>query len=65
VWIVILGNVAWVLDSALVLVGGFEHPTALGTAYVIAQAVVVAVLAELELTGLRKIAAVSAIPAHN
>jgi hypothetical protein len=61
VWVVILGNAMWVLDSVLVLVGGFEHPTALGTAYVIAQAIVVAVLAELEFTGLRKTSAAPAV----
>jgi hypothetical protein len=64
VWIVVLGNAVWVLDSVLVVVGDFEHPTTLGTAYVIAQAVVVAVLAELEYMGLRKTAAVPAIPAR-
>jgi hypothetical protein len=65
VWIVVLGNAVWVLDSILVVVGGFEHPTALGTAYVIAQAVVVAVLAELEYMGLRKAAVGGEIPARS
>jgi hypothetical protein len=57
VWIVVLGNAVWVLDSVLVLVGRFEHPTALGTAYVIAQALVV--------TGLRKTSATPVIAARN
>jgi hypothetical protein len=65
VWVVVLGNAAWVLGSVLLLVAGFESPTALGTAYVIAQAVVVAVLAELEYTGLKKLTGASAIPVHN
>jgi hypothetical protein len=54
VWVVVLGNAAWVLGSVLVLVAGLEQPTALGTAYVIAQAVVVAVLAELEYAALKR-----------
>jgi hypothetical protein len=50
VWIVIGGNALWVLGSLLVLA---LSPTKLGTAFVIAQAVVVAVLAELEYVGLK------------
>jgi hypothetical protein len=60
VWTVVLGNAAWVLGSVLVLVAGFEQPTALGMAYVIAQAGVVAIIAELEYTGLKKTAALPA-----
>ena len=56
VWGVVLGNAVWVLDSILLLLAGDIQPTAFGTAYVIAQALVVAVLAELEWTGLRKTA---------
>ena len=54
VWVVVLGNAGWVLASVLLLISGLEQPTALGTAYVIGQAVIVAVLAELEYVGLRK-----------
>jgi glucose uptake protein GlcU len=54
VWGVVIGNAIWVLDSVLLLLSGSVQPTAIGTAYVIAQAVVVAVIAELEFTGLRK-----------
>jgi hypothetical protein len=57
VWAVVLGNAGWVLASVLLLVSGVEQPTSFGTAYVIAQAVVVAILAELEYVGLRKTAA--------
>jgi hypothetical protein len=53
-WLVILGNAGWVAGSILVLV--LFSPTALGYAFVIAQAVVVAFLAELEYYGLRRIA---------
>ena len=54
VWIVILGNVGWVVGSLMVLVPGGVAPNALGTAFVIVQAVAVAVLAELELIGLKR-----------
>ena len=48
VWLIILGNIAWVAASLLLLVSGWIEPNALGTAFVAAQAVVVAVLAKLE-----------------
>ncbi len=53
-WLVILGNAGWVAGSVLVLL--LFSPTAAGYAFVIAQAVVVGFLAELEYTGLRRIA---------
>ena len=53
-WVVVLGNVAWVAGSIAVLVD--FSPTGLGTAFVIAQGVVVALLAELEYMGLKKAA---------
>ena len=55
VWLVICGNAGWVAGSALVLLANV--PTALGYAFVIAQAVVVALLAELQYSGLRRIGA--------
>jgi len=63
VWIVVLGNAGWVLASVLLLISGIERPTGVGTAYVIGQAVIVAVLAELEYVGLRKTAGVAPIVA--
>ena len=63
VWIVVLGNAVWVLASVLLLISGLEQPTGLGTAYVIVQAVIVAVLAELEYIGLRKTAGVAGVVA--
>ncbi len=49
-----VGNAGWALGCiALLAVGGLQ-PTAWGTAWVVAQAVVVAVLAELQWTGLRR-----------
>ena len=53
-WVVILGNLGWVLGSVLVLL--VLSPSALGHAFVIAQAVVVGLLAELEYLSLRRIA---------
>jgi hypothetical protein len=51
-WIVVAGNALWVLASAALLV--ISAPTTLGYAFLIAQAVAVALLAELEFVGLRK-----------
>jgi hypothetical protein len=57
VWLVVIGNAVWALDSVLLLVSDSVQPSALGTSYVIAQALAVVVLAELEYTGLRRTAA--------
>ena len=54
VWTIIVANVAWAAASALLLVSGWVAPTALGYAFVIAQAVVVALLGELQYMGLRR-----------
>ncbi|WP_372001361.1 hypothetical protein P7L68_20955 [Tistrella mobilis] len=47
-------NLLWVVDSIALLIFGWVDPTSLGYALVIGQAVVVAVLAELQLLGLRR-----------
>jgi hypothetical protein len=52
VWLVILGNVGWTAESFVLL--GQHQPTALGTAFVAAQAAAVLGLAALEYVGLRK-----------
>jgi uncharacterized membrane protein len=52
-WLAVLGNAGWVAGSALVLF--VLSPTALGYAFVVAQAAAVAALAELEYAGLRRI----------
>jgi hypothetical protein len=52
-WFIIAGNAAWVLGSIAVLF--LFSPTALGLAFVIAQAAAVALLAELEYVGVRKL----------
>lgn len=53
VWAVIGLNLAWVVASVLLLTAGWIELTALGVAFVLFQAVVVAVFAELQYAGLR------------
>ncbi len=55
VWLVIIGNIGWVLGSVLALVA--IAPNGHGYAFIITQAVAVAILAELEITGLRRLPA--------
>ena len=57
VWVVILGNLAWTAESFVVL--GQSQATALGTAFVSAQAVAVLGLAMLEYIGLRRASALA------
>lgn len=54
VWAIIVLNALWVVGSILLLVSGAVAPTALGAAFVLAQAAAVAILAELEYVGLRR-----------
>jgi hypothetical protein len=54
VWTVIVMNVAWVAASFVVLVSGWIDPTALGMAFVVLQALAVAVLAEVQYTTMRR-----------
>jgi len=54
IWAVIACNAAWAADSILLLLSGWVAPSALGYAFVIAQALVVAAFAELEFMGLRR-----------
>lgn len=54
VWVVIALNALWVVESAALLVTGYVQPTALGYAFVIGQALVVLLFAELEFFGLRR-----------
>jgi len=51
---VIALNVVWVAASVGLLVTDFVAPTALGVAFVLAQAAAVAVFAELQFIGLRR-----------
>lgn len=54
VWAVIAANAAWALGSVLLLVSGWVRPSAAGYAFVLAQAAVVAMYAELQFVGLRR-----------
>jgi hypothetical protein len=54
VWFVIALNTAWVAASVLLLVSGLIDPTALGYAFIVVQAVAVAVFVELQYVGLRR-----------
>jgi len=56
VWLVILGNIGWVIGSLYLLVPGTIAPNALGYAFLIVQAVAVLVLTELEIMGIRRAA---------
>lgn len=51
---VIALNLAWAIASVLLLAAGWIQPTALGIAFVLFQAVVVAGFAELQYAGLRR-----------
>ncbi len=57
VWLIVIGNVGWVIASLAVF--GFITPNALGYAFILAQAAAVAILALLEHGALRR----SGIPA--
>ena len=52
--LVIAGNAAWTLASVALLLSGMVAPNGLGVAAVLAQALVVGVLAELQYMGLRR-----------
>jgi len=51
---VIAVNLLWVADSVAILVAGWFQPSGLGIAFVLAQAVAVAVITELEVIGLKR-----------
>jgi hypothetical protein len=54
VWTIVIGNALWALGSLALLVSGYVAPTVLGHAFVIAQAVVVGVFAELQYIGMKR-----------
>jgi hypothetical protein len=54
VWFVIAGNALWAIDSVLLLFTNWIDPTVIGQAFVVFQAVVVAVFAEAQYVGLRR-----------
>ena len=53
-WAVVVGNALWVVASVALLLSGRVAPTALGEAFVLAQAAVVATLAWAEHGVLRR-----------
>lgn len=54
VWTIIAVNVVWVVENALFLLLGWVQPTALGYGFVIAQAVAVGIIADLQFVGLKR-----------
>jgi hypothetical protein len=57
VWAVIACNLAWAADTLLLLATGWIEPTTFGYAFVIGQALIVALFAEVQYIGLRQSAA--------
>ncbi|MGG5823356.1 hypothetical protein [Falsiroseomonas sp. HW251] len=54
VWLVVGGNAVWAADSLLLLASGWVAPTGLGIAFVVAQAIAVAVFAAAQYAGLAR-----------
>jgi len=57
VWTVILANALWTVDSIVLLLSGWVAPNTLGYAFVIAQALVVALFAAMQYRGIRRMSA--------
>ena len=60
IWAVIACYIAWSIDSIAVVAFGWITSNALGTAFVIGQAVIVFLLADLQFVGLRRVNRVGA-----
>ena len=58
--VIVIANAAWVVASVGLLLSGWVTPTALGTAFVVAQAILVGLYAELQFIGLRRSSAFAA-----
>lgn len=54
VWAVIAVNALWAIDSIVLLLSGWVTPNLLGYIFVMTQALVVALFAELQFMGVRK-----------
>jgi glucose uptake protein GlcU len=54
VWAVIVANAIWAVDSIILLLSGWLTPNAIGYAFIIFQALVVAAFAEIQYIGLRR-----------
>lgn len=59
VWVIVISNALWAFDSAMLLLAGWVTPTLPGKAFVVVQALAVALFAELEFFGLRRQAALA------
>jgi hypothetical protein len=51
---VIVANAIWAVDSIILLLSGWLTPNALGYAFIIFQALVVAAFAEIQYIGMRR-----------
>ncbi len=54
IWVIIACNALWAIDSILLLLTNWVEPTTLGYTFIIAQALIVATLAEAQYVGLKK-----------
>jgi hypothetical protein len=54
-WVVILFNLAWTVDSAVVVAAGWFPLTAIGVAFVLAQAAAVVIIAAAQFYALRRV----------
>lgn len=59
-WVLIVGNFAWALASLALLLGNTLAPTLLGQAYLLVHVVAVALLAELQWMGVRRLPGLAA-----
>ncbi len=51
---IVAGNAAWAAGSVVVALAGWGDPATAGTVWILMQAAIVALFAELQLTGLRR-----------
>lgn len=54
VWVVIACNAMWTIDSVVLLFTSWVDPTLLGYVFIVGQALIVAVFAEMQYVGLRR-----------
>jgi hypothetical protein len=59
IWAIIAWNAMWAFDSVALLFTGWIAPTGLGIAFISAQALAVALFAQLEYVGLRRSMAIA------
>jgi hypothetical protein len=63
VWTIIGINAVWAIDCVIALAGGWLETNALGSTFIIAEAVVAAVLAEVQLIALKRTRGSAAVAA--